>query len=365
MSEYYIYDPYNLINPLHFEENHEIIKNPFILYHKNNVEVLFRQSNHTTSGYIVPYANIRTCRKGMTNPKGIICFLNDITINYINNVLIYLLKDIEKKIPILIHVKHITTDSILFDLPKSYKDKIESIFINYETKLNELYIKIPHNSHELFTFPLLCIVADGNSEDESTDESTDEYSSSDPKESDEDESDEDESDKIAIYNIDDINHESLKDIIIQDNNYIYMIGDGSKIAYKIDKTNECCEDTKSLVVLFQEYTEPKSDSPVSVNLVSIARKFKNLEKFILCYGKFLPECNLLFHDDELLNIKSLHIMGDGTNLGKITILGLQNLKNIDIDIVNGEGLIGKFINLPKLNKDIRWSNKLTWIEIIN
>lgn len=330
MSENYIYDPFNSVNSICFEENHEIIKNPFVSYNEDNVEVSFRWSNYTTDIYIVPYANIRACRKGITNPKSIICFLDDITsVKYINNVLLYLLEYIEKKVPILIHVKHIIVDSILIDLPKSYKDKIESIFINYETKFGELYIKIPHNPHGLLEFPPLRIVADADtdeeseecstdygstdeSDDESDDESTDEYSSSDTEESessDEDESDEDESieecstsvstsetdDKIAIYNIDEINHESFKNIIIQDNNYAYMIGEGSKIMYKIDKNNKCCEDTKSLLVLFPEYTEPKQDSSDLVNLVSIAREYKNIKKFIICYGKFLPECKLSFH----------------------------------------------------------------------
>ena len=110
-----------------------------------------------------------------------------------------------------------------------------------------------------------------------------------------DEPDDESDDKIAIYNIDEINHESFKDIIIQDNNYAYMIGEGSKIMYKIDKNNKCCEDTKSLLVLFPEYTEPKQDSSDLDKLVSIAREYKNIKKFILCYGKFLPECNSSFH----------------------------------------------------------------------
>ena len=140
-----------------------------------------------------------------------------------------------------------------------------------------------------------------------------------------------------------------------------MIGKGSKIVYKIDKNNKCCEDTKSLLVLFPEYTESDLDK-----LVSIARRFKNLKKFILCYGKFLPECNLSFHKDELLNIKSLHIMGDGTHLSKIVISDLQNLEDVDFDIVNNENLTGQFINLPGLNGfKIVYADKFADVEIKN
>lgn len=394
MSEYFIYDPFNLINSICFEKNHEIIKNPLVSYNKDNIDVSFRRADHTTSRYTVPYSNIQTSRNGITNPKGIICFLGDITsADYINNVLLYLLEGIEEKISLLIHIKSIAVDYLLIDLPKSYKDKIEFLSINYEIKLNELYLKIPYNSYEVSTFPLY-IVADSDEKseeseeklveesiDSSLDSSIDSYESEDDLsrpaiydyefddietkdyESEEDEFDEDLS-KIAIYNVEDINHESFKDVIIQDNNYAYLIGKDSKIIYRINKNNKCCEDTTTLLVLFPEYTGPEFYPSDSDKLISIARKFKNIRKFILCYGKFSSTYNLSFQEDKLLNIKSLHFLGNGKNLTKIIISDLPNLKYVDFDMINTVFLTGQFVHIPKLTKKLFHMGKLTGIEII-